>query len=89
MINNVLNYTLLLITTLENLNYICKKHTNSTDYKLIAQQILNEAKRLLIYTENTIAEIGYSLGFTDKSIFRKLFKRHMQITPQQFISGRL
>jgi len=88
-VNSVSHYALLLNTTPQNLNSICKKHTNSTASKLIAEQILKEAKRLLIYTENTIAEIGYSLGFTDKSNFTKFFKRHLHMTPQEFKNGRL
>ncbi|MGN0003711.1 MAG: helix-turn-helix domain-containing protein [Sphingobacterium composti] len=88
-VNNVAHYALLLNTTPQNLNFICKKHTNNTASKLIAEQILKEAKRLLIYTESTIAEIGYSLGFSDKSNFTKFFKRHEQITPQEFKNQRL
>lgn len=88
-INSVAHYALLLNTTPQNLNSICKKHTNCTASRLIAEQILKEAKRLLIYTENTIAEIGYSLGFTDKSNFTKFFKRHLLMTPQEFKNGRL
>lgn len=87
-VNSVAHYALILNTTPQNLNSICKKHTNQTASKLIADQILKEAKRLLIYTDNTIAEIGYALGFTDKSNFTKFFKRHLHITPQQFKNER-
>jgi len=87
-INSVAHYANFLHTTPQNLNSICKKHTNQTASKLIAEQILKKAKRLLIYTDNTIAETGYALGFTDKSNFTKFFKRHMHITPQQFKNER-
>lgn len=88
-VNSVAHYALLVNTTPQNLNAICKKHTKNTASKLIAEQILKEAKRLLIYTECTIAEIGYSLGFSDKSNFTKFFKRHVQMTPQEFKNIRL
>ncbi|EOR96538.1 Transcriptional regulator, AraC family [Arcticibacter svalbardensis MN12-7] len=82
--NNVAYYANKLNTSAQNLNMSCKKELNLTASSILSEFIINEAKRLLIYTDQTVAEIAYSLNFNDPSHFNKYFKRFVSITPQKY-----
>ncbi|PXY01490.1 AraC family transcriptional regulator [Marinifilum breve] len=68
----------------KHLNSLCKKGLNKTVTNLIHERTLTEAKRLLLFTNNTISEIGYQLGFADKSYFMRFFKKHTSQTADSF-----
>ncbi|HBZ26326.1 MAG: hypothetical protein A2X17_03465 [Bacteroidetes bacterium GWF2_41_61] len=74
----------LLNTTPQNLNTICRRHTGKSASEIITNQLLLEAKRYILHTDNTINEIAEILSFTDTSNFVKFFKRHENSTPIQF-----
>lgn len=74
----------LLNTTPQNLNIICRKHTGKRASEIITNQLLLEAKRYILHTDNTINEIAEILSYTDTSNFVKFFKRYEKITPTQF-----
>ena len=80
--NNVAHYAEKLHTTPQNLNAICRKTLSQSAAEVIAEHIISEAKRQLIYTEGSVSEIAYSLNFNDTSHFVKYFKRHTGLTPQ-------
>lgn len=82
--NSVGYYATLLSTTPQNLNTACRNTINQSATEILAEHIISEAKRLLIYTSNTISEISFSLDFNDPSHFVKYFKRHTTYTPQTF-----
>jgi AraC family transcriptional activator of pobA len=84
--NNVAHYAGLLNTTPQNLNAICRRTANQSATEVLAECIISEAKRLLLYTDMTAAEISLSLDFKDNSHFIKYFKRHTGHTPQSFRS---
>lgn len=84
--NNVAYYAELLNTTPQNLNAACRKATDQSAASVLAEYIVNEAKRILIYTDNSISEISFALGFSDPSHFVKYFKRHTGHTPNAFRS---
>ncbi len=81
LVNSVAHYAQLLHTTPQNLNAACKKHTGNTAYFILAHHITEEAKRLLLYTELSISEIAYKLGFKDNSHFSKYFRKNTGRTP--------
>jgi AraC-like DNA-binding protein len=74
----------LLNITPQNLNIICRKQTGKSASEIISNQLLLEAKRYILHTDNTINEIAEILSFTDASNFVKFFKKHENITPIQF-----
>jgi AraC-like DNA-binding protein len=74
----------LLNTTPQNLNIICRRHTGKSASEIITNQLLLEAKRYILHTDNSINEIAEILSFTDASNFIKFFKRHEKSTPSQF-----
>lgn len=70
--------------TPQNLNIICRKQTGKSASEIITNQLLLEAKRYILHTDNTINEIAEILSFSDASNFVKFFKKHEGITPKQF-----
>ncbi|MDO6738907.1 helix-turn-helix domain-containing protein [Wenyingzhuangia sp. 2_MG-2023] len=82
--NNVSFYANCLNISSQNLNQLCKKKQDKTASQIIATHMVQEAKRMLMYTDKSVGEIAYELNFKDVSHFVKYFKRHTQMTPLQF-----
>jgi AraC family transcriptional activator of pobA len=82
--NKVAFYASLLNTTPQNLNAVCRKATDQSAAEVLAEYLIDEAKRFLVYTENTISDISFILSFKDPSYFVKYFKRYTSHTPQEF-----
>lgn len=51
---------------------------------IIQERIIQEAKRLLIYTDKPAKEIAYYLGFDDASHFGKFFKKQTGMSLSEF-----
>src|SRR6185312_1447892 len=77
-------YASKLNTSPQNLNAICRKSVNLSATKVFEEFIISEARRLLLYTSNTISEIAFALDFIDSSHFGKYFKRATGQTPMVF-----
>ncbi len=82
--NKVAHYANILNTTAQNLNAICRREMNQSAGEFLRGFIIIEAKRLLLYTSKTSAEIAFDLGFSDPSHFGKYFKKVVGVTPQGF-----
>ncbi len=67
-----------------HLNFIVKKQLGCSAKKYIINRIILEAKRLLIYTDQTVTEICYSLSFNDPSYFARYFKKHTGLSPLSY-----
>jgi AraC-like DNA-binding protein len=52
--------------------------------EIIETRKLIEAKNLLLNSDKTISEIGYELGFNEKSYFTNVFKKKSGQTPSEF-----
>lgn len=74
----------LLNITPQNLNAVCRKQTGKSASEIITGQLLLEAKRYILHTDNTINEIAEILSFSDTSNFVKFFKKNERVTPIQF-----
>jgi AraC family transcriptional regulator len=61
-----------------------KQTTGITPYEYVMRKRVEHAKRLLLRTEMTLAEIAAELNLTDQSHFTKLFRRSTGITPRDF-----
>lgn len=61
--------------------------TGQSARHLIQERILIEAKRLLGYTESSVKEIGYALGFEDPNYFVRFFREQVGLTPLKFRQG--
>jgi AraC family transcriptional activator of pobA len=63
------------------LNAACRARLGTTASGMLYDRIVTEAKRCLIYTGMTVAEIGYSLGFDDPAYFSRFFSKHTGLPP--------
>lgn len=77
-------YALELGITQTQLNRVCREVLGQSALDITHQRLLVEAQRDLIYTNISIKEIAYSLGFADEAYFTKFFKRLTNKSPSQF-----
>ena len=73
-----------LFMSARNLNLICKSILNQTVSELIENRKLIEAKNQLTQTDKNISEIGFELGYNEKSYFTNVFKKRTGQTPTEF-----
>ena len=69
-----------------NLNIVCQNILQKSVSEIIETRKLTEAKQLLMHTDKTIAEIGFELGYNEKSYFSNVFKKKAGVTPSEFRS---
>jgi AraC-like DNA-binding protein len=67
-----------------HLNRAVKETTEKTTSQVIAERILQEAKILLKHSTWAVAEIAYTLGFTEVTHFNNFFKKHVGLSPLKF-----
>ncbi len=82
--NTVAHYADILHTTPQNLSAACRTAVNQSAAEVLSGHILDQAKRLLIYTNNNVTEISAMFDFSDTSHFVKYFKRLTGHTPMSF-----
>ena len=70
--------------TTAHLNDCVKAVTGMSLTQSIQHTMVLEAKRNLYYTNNTIKEVAYELGFEDHTYFSRLFKKITGTTPLAF-----
>jgi YesN/AraC family two-component response regulator len=66
------------------LSQLFKKETGLTVMNFIQKERVEEAKRLLDHSNDTITNISERLTFYDQSHFVKVFKKHAGMTPKQY-----
>ena len=66
------------------LNKICREQGDCTAGELIRDRICIEAQRLLHYTNCSVSEIAYQLGFENGSYFVTFFRKKVGLPPEQF-----
>lgn len=57
---------------------------NLSPSTLIKNRIILEAKRQLLYSDNSVKHIAFSLGFNDSAYFTRFFKKLVNKSPLQF-----
>jgi len=67
-----------------NLNLICRNNFRKSVSEIIETRKLIEAKRMLMYSDKTVSEIGFALGYNEKSYFTRVFHSRMDITPSRY-----
>lgn len=66
------------------LNDVCRRIADLPSKRLILERLMQEAKRLLLFTGSSANEICYSLGFKDPAYFSRFFLRYAQVTPGEY-----
>lgn len=77
-------YARRLKVTPNHLNDIVREEAGHSAGELIRQRRLLDAKRLLLHSDLSVAEIGYQTGFQDPSYFNRFFRRYADVTPAEF-----
>jgi AraC-like DNA-binding protein len=67
-----------------NLNLICKNNFQKSVSEIIETRKLIEAKSLLMHTSKSVSEIGFELGYNEKSYFTRVFRNKLSVTPTEF-----
>ena len=80
----VSDYAKLLHKSPKTLSNLFHKYIDKTPLQIINDRRLLEAKRLLIYTDHTIQEIGYQLNFKDGASFSHFFNSNMGVPPSKY-----
>lgn len=71
------------------LSTLFKKEVGTPISEYIQRQKIDEAKKLLAFTDYAISEIAAWLNFNDQSYFIKVFKKYEGITPKHFRNNHL
>lgn len=82
--NSIAFYARTLHTTPQTLNAACRRSANRSASEILNDFVINEAQRLLLYTDNHVNEVAQLLGFNDSSYFIKFFKKYRKFTPEEF-----
>ena len=82
--HSVVDYASLLNKAPKTLSNLFKKLGNKTPLQVIQDRLLLEAHRLLKYSNKTISEVGYELGFNDVQSFSRFFKNQEGVSPLDF-----
>ena len=71
-------------TSARNLNLICRTIFNKSVSEIVETRKLIEARQLLLNSDKTISEIGFELGYNEKSYFTRVFHKKTGLTPSGF-----
>ena len=74
----------MLNTTELKLNELAKLHAGKTAQNIIYGLITSEAKRLLTYSDLSVKEVAYQLGFSDPFYFSNFFKKQTTLSPSAY-----
>ncbi len=61
-----------------------KKNMDTTPADFISQQRLARACRLLLHSDKTVAEIAFSVGFSEAAYFTKVFSKKLGLSPSEY-----
>ncbi|KQN79994.1 AraC family transcriptional regulator [Sphingomonas sp. Leaf67] len=64
----------------------CAQIAGLSPAAMLDQRAVLEVKRALLYTNLSIAEVGYASGFGDPAYFTRFFTRHAGMSPRAFRS---
>ena len=78
------NYIQAIGVSESRLNQICQRVSNCSPKKLIRERLLQEIKRMLIFSRLTINEVSYQVGFSDPAYFSRFFKKQTGVSPLNY-----
>ena len=82
--HQVQDYADLLHKSPKTLANLFGKFATRTPLQIIQDRVSLEAKRMLIYTDSSAAEVGYACGFEEPAHFSRFFKRQIGKSPSGF-----
>ena len=74
-------------TTRHNASQVINENFNKSFFELINTYRIEEAMTIIKNNENqlNIIEVAYEVGFNNKVSFNKSFKKHLSLTPSEYI----
>ena len=78
-------YASLLNISSKHLNRITQTVVQKTATDVITERVILEAKRMLMYLDESLVEIAFRLGYEEYSYFVRVFRKTSGMTPTQFI----
>ncbi|RZN83393.1 MAG: AraC family transcriptional regulator [Winogradskyella sp.] len=82
--HNVSDYALQLGIEPKNLLRLFQKSGLKNPSEIIKEKLLLESKKLIVYTDKSMREICFEVGFYDPAYFSRFFKKHTGVTAQHF-----
>lgn len=82
--HTVAEYADLLNKSPKTLSNLFSKLANKTPLQYIQDRRMLEARRLLCYTDKSVKEIAYEIGFEDLQTFSRFFKKQEGVSPKDF-----
>ncbi|WP_276877978.1 AraC family transcriptional regulator [Chryseobacterium joostei] len=78
-------YADLLGISSKHLNRIVQTVVQKTATEVITERVVLEAKRMLMYLDESLVEIAFRLGYEEYSYFVRVFRKSSGMTPTQFM----
>lgn len=78
------DYAAKLFISANSLNAIVKDTTGKTAKEIINDKVIQESKKMLLYTSSDIAQIAFNIGFDEPTHFIRFFKTYTKLTPKEF-----
>lgn len=82
--HQVQDYALRLGISAKHLSEVARKELSQSPKEYIQDRIIMEAKRLMIFSNASLKEIGFDLGFDDPARFSRFFKDYTGIPLQEY-----
>ncbi len=81
---SITDYAELLGLNVWQLRTACLKIAHLPPLHIVQQRKLLEAQRLLLYSNMSVSEVAYHLGFDDPAYFSRVFHRHAGVSPRLY-----
>ena len=72
----------------DHLGRVCRSMTGLTAAAFLEARLMQEARRQLAYTRNSVSQIAYGLGYVDPAYFARAFRRVEGSSPSAYRSDR-
>lgn len=82
--HDVAFYASLLHKSPKTLSNFFSLYNDKSPLQVIHERVALEGKRMLLYTDKTVKEIAFHLGFEEVTSFSRLFKKQVGQSPQDF-----
>lgn len=80
----VADYAATLLVTPTHLSRVVRAATGRAASRLIADRVVREARRHLVYTNLSVSTVAFALGYTDPAYFSRIFTKATGHSPRAF-----
>ena len=87
--HSIADYAAELAVTPGHLSVLCSRYAGRPAKRLLHNELASRARRMLLYSGESAARIGTSLGFEDPSYFSRFFRRETGQTPTELRSAQV